>query len=169
MKNTNLWHTIQMHVFSARVHNKKYRFGLLISFFVCVLAGSGSSMVQAHDWEDVRLVLLTWANGLSTSNRSVIDQVLHPEYPNREAYFEMVERAWPGNRYVDDRFARFFITGDTARVERVVLIEDRGTFKEPLTINLVRREGRWQIRSIALEPELPAELAARPFPEHDIL
>ena len=154
---------------SSRGRFSLFRFGMVFVLFVGVIIEAVSPRVLAHDWEDVRFVLLTWANGLVNSDRSMVDEVLHSDFPNRENYFNMVELAWPGNRYVELRYARFEMAGETARVENVVVIEDRGTFKQALTVGLIKQEDSWSINSFTVEPELPDELTARPLPEQEFL
>jgi hypothetical protein len=130
-----------------------------------------------HDWERIRLVLLTWVNGLQNGDAEVVSPVLHRSFRTRSSggaidkneYLTLVANNSLGVSRVMLKYANNEEIGDSARVSPVVIYYSGGAFRSANRLTFVREGNQWKIISIIRIPELPEELTETVLPEREIL
>ena len=138
-----------------------FRIGLCGAFWA-VAAGAHSP----PEFGDVRSALLLWTHGVINRDAPSLEEVLHEEFaarfaPDRAAYVRAVTSSTMPVTRIDLGHVRYEVTGDgKVRAAPVVLRIARGLNRVAYALTFVESAGRWWLRTIDLEVELPP--GARP-------
>ncbi len=148
---------------------------VLLLLATLVGATPSRSAPPFHEWERIRLAVLTWASGLVSGRAEDVAPVLHRRFKADVGFFfgdnedkDQYLQRLAGRRMsaVIIRYAKHETVGDSVQVSPVVAEFGGGMFRVPITVTVFKEDDSWLIVSITGAPALPDAMTKAVLPEH---